>query len=98
RGNWGSRQTLQVLVDGKVVGTFNSLSGSGYSTLTTSSFTVTAGKHTVTFQGTNLNGGDSTLFIDQVAVTREQTGLTDSGFEGVVVPGGGFEYDPAASA
>jgi hypothetical protein len=97
RGNGGGNQTLQVLVDGKVVGTFNNLSGTAYTTLTTSSFTVTAGTHTVTIQGTNLNGGDNTAFIDQVALTQQSSSLADSGFEGVVMPGGGFEYDPSGS-
>ncbi len=97
RGNWGSQQTLQVLVDGKVVGTFNTLTGSGYTALTTSSFTVAAGTHTVTFQGTNAYGGDATALIDQVAITRELTNLTDSGFEGAVVPGAGFDYNPAGT-
>jgi hypothetical protein len=98
RGNFGSPQTFQVLVDGKVVGTFNNLAGTNYTPLTTSSFTVEDGKHTVTFQGTNLNGGDSTVFIDQVAVTRGLTNLGDSGFEGAVLPAGGFVYDPTGSA
>jgi hypothetical protein len=60
----------QVLVDGTVVGTFNNLSSTAYTQLSTSSFTVTAGLHTVTFQGTNLHGGDNTVFIDQVSVVQ----------------------------
>ena len=71
RGNFGvSAQTFQVLVDGTVVGTFNNLSSTAYTQLSTSSFTVTAGFHTVTFQGTNLNGGDNTVFLDQVSVVQ----------------------------
>jgi hypothetical protein len=97
RGNGGGNQTFQVLIDGKVVGTFNNFSGTGYTTLTTSSFTVTAGTHTLAIQATNLNGGDNTVFIDQVAVTQQPTSLADSGFEGIVVPGGGFQYDPTGS-
>src|SRR5207248_2469928 len=48
-----SSQTFQVLVDGNVISTFNNLAGASYTSLTTSSFTVTGGVHTVTFQGTN---------------------------------------------
>ena len=36
RGNVASAQTFQVLVDGAVVGTFNNLTGSAYSSLATS--------------------------------------------------------------
>jgi hypothetical protein len=97
RGNGGGAQTLQVLVDGKVVGSFNSLTGASFTTQTTSSFTVTAGTHVVTIQGTDLNGGDNTAFIDQVAVNQQATSLADSGFEGVVLPGNGFEYSPTGS-
>jgi hypothetical protein len=98
RVNFGGGNTFQVLVDGKVVGTYNTLAGGGYTSLTTTSFTVTAGTHTVTFQGTNLNGGDNTAFIDAVVVTQQPTSLNDSGFESVIVPVGGFQYNPAGSA
>jgi hypothetical protein len=97
RGNGGGAQTFQALLDGKVIGSFNSLTGTTYTTLTTSSFTVTAGTHVLTIQGTNLNGGDNTAFIDQVSVTQQATSLADSGFEGVVLPGAGFEHDPTGS-
>jgi hypothetical protein len=94
RGNWGTPETLQVLVDNTVVGTFNTIAGTAYNALTSSSFTVTGGDHTITFRGTNLNGGDSTLLIDQVAITQQPVGLGDSGFEGAVMPGNGFDYNP----
>lgn len=54
-----------MLVDGNVVGTFTPSSGS-YALQTTSSFTVTAGAHTLEFRG--LTTGDSTAFIDQVSI------------------------------
>ena len=97
RGNWGLPQTLQVLVDGKVVGTFNTVAGTAYTTLTTSSFTVTAGQHTIAIQGTNLYGGDSTVLIDQVAIAQQPAGLGDSGFEASVLPGNGFDYNPTGT-
>jgi hypothetical protein len=66
RGNWqASTQTFQVLVDGNVVGTFTPADTS-YSALTTSSFTVGAGAHTVTFTGLDPNGGDNSALIDVV--------------------------------
>src|SRR5262249_43428925 len=50
RGNFNSGgQTFDVLVDGQSVGTFNNLTGATYQSLSTSSFTVGAGSHTVTF-------------------------------------------------
>jgi hypothetical protein len=97
RGNGGGAQTFQVLLDGKVIGSFNNLTGTGYATQTTSSFTVTAGTHVLAIQGTNLNGGDNTAFIDQISVNQQATSLADSGFEGVVLPASGFEYDPTGS-
>jgi len=65
-GNY-STQTVQVQVDGKVVGTFTPASAS-YTAYTTASFTVTAGAHTITFVGTDPDGGDkdNTALIDQV--------------------------------
>ena len=97
RGNGGGAQTFQVLLDGKDIGSFNSLTGTDFTTLTTSSFTVTAGTHVLTIQGTDLNGGDNTAFIDQISVTQQATSLADSGFEGVAVPASGFQYDPTGS-
>jgi hypothetical protein len=68
RGNNGpSSQTLQVLIDGSVVGTITP-GGTGYAIYSTSSFAVTAGAHTIKFLGLNPNGGDNTAFIDQVAI------------------------------
>ena len=78
RGNFGvSQQNLEVLIDGSVVGTFtpSSTSYQGYST---ASFTVTAGTHTIEFQGLDSAGGDNTAFLDQVAVAPS---IGDPGFE-----------------
>ena len=67
RANWGGAQSFQVLVDGQVVGTFSGLS-TAYTGFTTNAFTVTAGNHTITFQGLDPNGGDDTAFIDQAQI------------------------------
>ena len=67
RGNTGSHQNFEVLVDGTVVGTFKTTSTS-YQTYTTAAFTVTAGTHTIEFLGLNTAGGDNTAFIDAVSV------------------------------
>ena len=51
RGNLGvSQQNLEVLIDGSVVGTFTP-SSTSYQSYSTLAFTVTAGTHTIEFQG-----------------------------------------------
>ncbi len=98
RGNiQASAQTFQVLVDGTVIGSFNDLVGTSYATLTASSFTVSAGSHTLAFQGTDLNGGDNTVFLDQITVSMLSTSLADSGFETPAVGEHKYQYDPTTS-
>ena len=97
RGSQFSDQTFQVLVDGVAVGTFNNLASTAYAQLTTSTFTVTAGLHTLTFQGTNLNGGDNTVLLDLVAINQPPQGLVDPGFETPAQGSGAFAYDPTGS-
>jgi hypothetical protein len=97
RGNVPSKQTMQVLVDGQLVGSFNNVSGTSYRALNTTSFQGTAGNHTITFQGTNLNGGDNTMFIDQVSII-ETSNLTDGGFELPGLAPGTFKYTPTGTA
>jgi uncharacterized repeat protein (TIGR01451 family) len=96
-----SSQTFQVLVDGVVVGKFTP-SGSSYTSLATSAFTVAAGVHTISFVGLNPNGGDNTAFIDQAVVNPvapPPAQLQDGGFETPSVGSGAsaYQYDPAAS-
>ncbi len=61
------QQDFEVLIDGVAVGIFTP-SGTSYKTYTTAPFTVTAGSHTITFQGLDSAGGDNTAFIDQIVV------------------------------
>src|SRR5262249_29672940 len=63
-----NRQTFQVLVDNVVVGTFSSFTATTYVVLTTPSFSLADGIHTIKFLGTNTNGGDNTVFLDQVVL------------------------------
>jgi hypothetical protein len=62
-----SVQNFQVLIDGQVVGTFTP-NGFKYKPYSTSSFTVSAGSHILSFQGLDSNGGDNTVFIDVVTI------------------------------
>ena len=98
RGNFGvSQQNFNVLIGGSVVGTFTP-SGTSYQSYSTAAFTVTAGTHTITFQGLDSAGGDNTAFLDQVAVAPVSTpSIGDPGFEQVVVGAGNFQYDPTGS-
>jgi len=69
RGNYqASNQTFQVLVDGTVVGTFTP-AGTSYAEYSTDSFTVASGPHTIEFAGIDPNGGDNTVFLDEVSLT-----------------------------
>ncbi len=90
-----SRQDFRVLVDGVAAGTFKP-SGTSYSSLT-ATFTVSAGSHTITFQGLDSAGGDNTAFIDNVRLTQVlAASLSDAGFESPVV-GSGFQYRPVGT-
>lgn len=77
RGNYqpDGSQTVEVLVDGNVVGTFTP-AGTSYVLETTGSFTVTTGAHTLTFEG--INTGDTTAFIDQVTLQQDLGAETTS--------------------
>jgi hypothetical protein len=59
-----STQIINVLLDGQIVSTVKP-SGVPYQTYYTSAFTVTAGDHTLAFQGV---GSDSTAFVDAVSI------------------------------
>jgi hypothetical protein len=97
RANVPSSQTMQVLIDGKVVGNYNNFGSQVYTALESSSITLTAGSHIVTFQGTNLAGGDNTIFVDDVTLKPQTTNLNDSGFEVPVITQGDFAYRPSGS-
>ncbi len=99
RANYGlSNQDFNLLIDGNVVSTFTP-SGTSYQTYYSAVFTVTAGTHTVTFQGLNGAGGDNTVFLDQVvAAPVTIPSIGDPNFEQVVVGAGKYRYDPTGSA
>ena len=68
RANYGSSQTIQVLVDGVVISTF-AATGPGYTKSKTATFAVMAGPHTVTFRGLN-SSGDATAFLDDISINQ----------------------------
>ncbi len=96
RANFGVTQTVQVLVDGTPIQTFRATSPS-YQLLGTSAFAVSAGSHTITFQGLN-TVGDGSAFIDAVTIAQAPAApaVGDSGFEAVSSGVGnlGYVYNP----
>ena len=94
-------ETIQVLVDGKSVGTF-SPTGSGYHLLTTPTFTPGSGTHTITFQGSGTTS-DAMTFLDNIAISQNSMNpvansngnsnggtLLDPSFETARMPGTGY--------
>jgi hypothetical protein len=67
RGNYqASSQTILVQFDGATIGTFVP---SGTSYFSTNAFPVaTAGTHTLSFLGTNPNGGDNAAFVGEISI------------------------------
>jgi hypothetical protein len=62
-------QTWNVAINGSVIGTFAPpLSATNYVDYS-ATFTASAFNQTLTFNGTDLNGGDNTVFIDNVRIT-----------------------------
>jgi hypothetical protein len=66
RTGFGGKQTFDVTIDGKVVGSYAPADGH-YTPYSTDGFTVDAGKHTIAFVATTTLG-DNTAFIDDVKV------------------------------
>ena len=75
-----SHQNFEVLIDGTVVGTLTP-AGPDYATYTTAAFNVTAGSHTITFQGLDTAGGDNTALVDDIRVAAAGLAPGDAGFE-----------------
>ena len=93
RGNHQqSVQDFKILVDGNSVGAFTPAS-TNYSSDTTSVFTVTAGTHTITFQGLDTSGGDNTAFVDAIQI-QDVSGpvVADAGFESPSLGTGNSAY------
>jgi hypothetical protein len=63
----------------------------------TLTLTVTAGTHTIAFQGVDSGGGDNTAFIDDLVITAVPVVVANPGFETPVVGNGKYAYDPAGA-
>ena len=96
RGNYqASQQDFEVLIDGTVISTFTP-SSTSYLSYSTATFTVTAGSHTIKFQGLDSAGGDNTAFVDAVTLASRPA-IGDPGFEQVQVGAGHYQYRPTGS-
>jgi hypothetical protein len=71
-----SAQSWNVTVNGAVIASFNPQSSATDYTNCTASFTATAATQTVAFAGTDLAGGDNTVFIDNVRIIPPTISLT----------------------
>jgi hypothetical protein len=91
----GNHQNFNILVDGNSVGTFTP-AGSSYALSSTSTFTLTSGTHTITFQGVDSAGGDNTAFIDAVNLAPVAPLVANGGFESPAL-GTGFQYRPTGA-
>ncbi len=97
RGGGSSNQTVELLVDGAPVSSITPTSSS-YALYTTTTFTVTAGSHTIEILGLDPHGGDNTALIDQVSIVAAQPNQPlDPGFEAPSVGAGTYQYDPSGS-
>ncbi len=68
KGGGQSGETFNVTLDGSVIGSFAPpQSGAAYLQYSTN-FIATATTHTLAFVGTDLNGGDNAVFLDNVAI------------------------------
>ena len=98
-------QTVQVLIDGVVVGNLTP-SATSYQSLSTSSFLLTAGSHTLSLRGT-VASGNATAFIDSIGINQDSAStttstnsLSDGGFEAETTSGSApadYTYDPTGS-
>ena len=84
-------QSWNVTIDGTVIGSFNPGASATSYVDYSASFVATAATHTLGFVGTDLVGGDNTVFIDNVRITdppaqkpAAPTGLTATGGVGLV--------------
>ena len=91
-------QTWNVTMNGTTIGSFAPPQSATSYLLYSAQFTATASSETLAFNGTNTNGGDNTIFLDNVAVVTPAAGESVNSGEVSAVPGsiqslatGGFE-------
>ncbi len=95
----GESQTWNVVIDGNVIKTNNTQAPANY-TPYTATFTATAALHTLSFVGTNLNGGDNTVFIDSVQISAATPAIPNFSFEApnIGTGSGSYQYNPSGGS
>ena len=77
-------QSINVYIDSTLVGTCTPASSTSFSAFTSNSFTVTAGNHVVTLQGTNTSG-DNSAFVDLVTIDPLDSKILSDTFTGTTI-------------
>ena len=67
-GNQHGGESWNVTIDGSVIRSNNAPGSTSYATYT-ASFTASAATHTLAFVGTDLVGGDNTVFLDNIRIS-----------------------------
>jgi autotransporter-associated beta strand protein len=89
-------ESWNVLIDGAVIQT-NSPGGTSYVDYT-ATFSATAATHMLSFAGTDLAGGDNTVFLDNVRIGIVLSSVANASFELPVLGAGNFQYSPAGAS
>ena len=83
----GNSQSWKVTVNGTSIATYNPGSGATAYTTYTASFTAAAATETLAFVGTDLGGGDNTVFIDNVQIISLPAGAPAAPTGLTAIPG-----------
>ncbi len=89
-------ESWNVLLDNFVIQ--SNAPGSTSYTDYTAPFVATASTHTLAFVGTDLAGGDNTVFLDNVRVSLTPPGIANYSFEVPNIGGGAYQYNPAGAS
>lgn len=91
-------QSWNVQVGNTVVGSYNPGAGATSYATYTATFTATATTNTLSFVGTDLNGPDNTIFIDNVQIAAASTFPADAGFETPGIGTYNYQYNPSGAS
>ena len=91
-------QTWNVVIDGTVIKTNSPGPGATTYATYTASFTASATTHTLAFVGTDLNGGDNTVFIDNVRVSITPPPILNFSFEAPYLGAGNYQTAPTGGS
>jgi len=89
-------ESWNVTIDNSVIQS-NAPGSTGYVDYT-ATFVATAATHTLAFVGTDLAGGDNTVFLDNVRVTLVPPVIANYSFELPGIGGGNYQYKPTGAS